>query len=152
MLYGPGSKHSTLRPMRLTRVSMPGLRQIGLRARGPQRIACARELARNRKRRFAANGPRPVCDELADAFVSGTGASKGEMDRSGGGIADPTSRARRVRCSPQDGDRRQRLPFSAVLAINQEGFVRVTAGRQGMAQHAQPQATFKPGGRATRPM
>src|SRR5271165_4150979 len=32
------------------------------------------------------------------------------------------------------------------------GFVRVTAGRQRVAQHAHPQATFKPRGRATRPM
>ena len=33
-----------------------------------------------------------------------------------------------------------------------EGFVRVTAGRQRVAQHAHPQATFKSRGRATRPM
>jgi len=33
-----------------------------------------------------------------------------------------------------------------------KGFVRVTAGRQRVAQHAHPQATFKPRGRATRPM
>ena len=32
------------------------------------------------------------------------------------------------------------------------GFVRVTAGRQRVAQRAHPQATFKPRGRATRPM
>ena len=36
--------------------------------------------------------------------------------------------------------------------IDAEGFVRVTAGRQRVAQHAHPQATFKPRGRATRPM
>src|SRR5271165_1929875 len=42
---------------------------------------------------------------LADAFVSGTGPSKGEVDRNGGGIADPTSRARRVQCGRQDGAR-----------------------------------------------
>ncbi len=33
-----------------------------------------------------------------------------------------------------------------------EGFVRVTAGRQRVVQHAHPQATFKPRGHATRPM
>jgi Protein of unknown function (DUF2924) len=33
-----------------------------------------------------------------------------------------------------------------------EGFVRVTAGCQRVAQHAHPQATLKPRGRATRPM
>ena len=38
---------------------------------------------------------------------------------------------------------------SAVVTL---GFVRVTAGRQRVAQHAHPQATFKPRGRATRPM
>jgi transposase-like protein len=32
------------------------------------------------------------------------------------------------------------------------GFVRVTAGSQRVAQHDHPQATFKPRGRATRPM
>src|SRR5208282_2699839 len=37
-------------------------------------------------------------------------------------------------------------------AIVGKGFVRVTAGRQRVAQHAHPQATFKPRGRATRPM
>jgi len=33
-----------------------------------------------------------------------------------------------------------------------DGFVRVTAGRLRVAQHAHPQAPFKPRGRATRPM
>jgi len=39
---------------------------------------------------------------------------------------------------------RMTMPFA--------GFVRVTAGRQRVAQHAHPQATFKPRGRATPPM
>ena len=38
------------------------------------------------------------------------------------------------------------------VRILHRGFVRVTAGRQRVAQHAHPQATFKPRGRATRPM
>ncbi len=36
--------------------------------------------------------------------------------------------------------------------MHRQGFVRVTAVRQRVAQHAHPQATFKPRGRATRPM
>ena len=39
-----------------------------------------------------------------------------------------------------------------VVGLAHEGFVRVTAGRQRVAQHDHPQATFKPRGRATRPM
>ena len=38
------------------------------------------------------------------------------------------------------------------LGIARLGFVRVTAGRLRVAQHAHPQAKFKPRGRATRPM
>src|SRR5208282_5697716 len=44
------------------------------------------------------------------------------------------------------------LPCRQGGEMTREGFVRVTAGRQRVAQHAHPQATFKPRGRATRPM
>ncbi len=73
------------------------------------------------------------------------------MDRSGGGIADPTSRARRVRCSPHDGARRQRLPFSVVLAIGQEsdrpgdGGRNISALRRGLIGCAGSVAQFDRG-------
>ena len=42
--------------------------------------------------------------------------------------------------------------FKIMMPSVSAGIVRVTVGRQRVAQHAHPQATFKPQGRATRPM
>ena len=116
----------------------------------------------------AATGAAAACPAWRGACSAAAAAAAGDgQPKNGEGPQGPRHRrirraggARRgfagkmsMRLSHKDDPDNWRCDAMTCKEENSEGgFVRVTAGRQRVAQRAHPQATFKPRGRATRPM